>query len=136
MAESLRAVLEDVLSPYPAQSEGRLKIDGEDFRLDDRGATPIALLIHELATNATKYGALSVENGTVVLTISRDNDVAQIEWLERGGPILTGEPDHEGFGTKLAELSIVNQLGGTLDQKLGSGRFRRDRTGSDPNLAR
>ena len=114
VAESLRAVLEDVLSPYPAQSEGRLKIDGEDFRLDDRGATPIALLIHELATNATKYGALSVENGTVVLTISRDNDVAQIEWLERGGPILTGEPDHEGFGTKLAELSIVNQLGGTL----------------------
>ncbi len=113
-AESLQAVLEDVLSPYPAQSEGRLKVLGEDFRLDDRGATPIALLVHELATNATKYGALSVENGTVDVTIERDSDVAQLTWVERGGPILTGEPEHKGFGTKLAELSIVNQLGGTL----------------------
>jgi PAS domain S-box-containing protein len=117
VAESLLAVLEDVLSPYPALSEGRLAITGSDLRLDDRGATPIALLVHELATNATKYGALSVESGTVDVSVARDGEVAQLCWTERGGPIVTGEPAHQGFGTKLAELSIVNQLGGTLERK-------------------
>ena len=113
-AESLKAVFSDVLSPYPAREEGRLTIEGEDFRVDDRGATPIALLIHELATNAVKYGALSVESGTVDIQLSRIDKCAHIRWTERGGPRVAGEPSHQGFGTRLADLSIVNQLGGDL----------------------
>lgn len=113
---SLQAVLAEILSPYPALAEGRITIEGEDFRLDDRGATPIALLAHELATNAMKYGALSVPGGLVRIRTWRDEDAMHLTWVEREGPIITGEPEREGFGTRLAELSIVNQLGGTFER--------------------
>ncbi|HEU4819949.1 MAG TPA: PAS domain-containing protein [Qipengyuania sp.] len=114
--ESLLAVLSDILSPYPAMAEGRIGVTGEDLRIDDRGATPIALLIHELATNAVKYGALASDGGTIDLTLAREGEDCTITWVERGGPELDGAPEHSGFGTKLAELSVVTQLGGTLER--------------------
>lgn len=113
-AESLRALIRDVLSPYPAMAEERIRIEGEDERIDDRGATPIALLIHELATNASKYGAMSVENGTIHLGIERQGSDALIRWVEIGGPPVPGAPERTGFGTRLAEMSVVQQLGGSL----------------------
>lgn len=117
LPERLHGVFREILSPYPALSEGRIRILGDDLRLDDRGATPIALLIHELATNAVKYGALSTDDGTVTIGIVRDGDTVLIEWTEDGGPRLSAEPLHRGFGTRLAELSIVSQLGGTMDRE-------------------
>lgn len=126
--ESLKALFADVLSPYPALSEGRIAISGDDMRIDDRGATPIALLVHELATNAVKYGSLSNDQGTVTITLEREADDAIITWLELGGPSIQGPPAHEGFGTKLAELSVVNQLGGELDKEWrASGLFTKAR---------
>lgn len=116
LPERLQGVLEEILSPYPALGEGRITINGDDMRVDDRGATPIALLVHELATNATKYGALSSDSGTVAIAVRRDRDMVAIDWTERGGPPIDGAPDHHGFGTRLAELSIVGQLGGTIER--------------------
>lgn len=116
-AESLHAVIRDILSPYPAMAEGRIVILGDDLKLDDRGATPIALLIHELATNAVKYGSLSVDDGTVRIETQRVGSSGTISWEERGGPPIPQPPSHVGFGTKLAELSVVNQLGGTLERE-------------------
>jgi PAS domain S-box-containing protein len=115
-AESLRALFNEVLSPYPAMSEGRIRIGGDDLRIDDRGATPIALLVHELATNAIKYGSLSSDDGTVAIVVGHDGEMGTIDWDERGGPVLGGPPGHEGFGTKLADMSVVNQLGGKLER--------------------
>lgn len=109
---SLQAVITEILSPYPALEEGRIVIRGEDFTIDDRAATPIALLAHELATNAVKYGSLSVPNGKVAIRTDRQEGAMHMTWVERDGPVLTGAPTREGFGTRLAELSIVNQLGG------------------------
>jgi PAS domain S-box-containing protein len=117
LPERLHGVLNEILSPYPALTEGRIRIEGPDLRIDDRGATPIALLIHELATNAAKYGALSVPEGEVTVTVTRDRDDVRIEWRERGGPRLSGPPEHAGFGTRLAELSVVNQLGGSFERE-------------------
>jgi len=77
----------------------------------------VALLIHELATNASKYGALSSDRGTVEITVSSESEEGMVEWTERGGPAITGEPTHSGFGTKLADLSVVNQLGGTIERE-------------------
>lgn len=114
LPERLHGVLREILSPYPALSEGRITISGDDLRIDDRGATPIALLFHELATNSMKYGALSTAEGRVAIAIGRDDDDITIEWAEEGGPKLKGEPEREGFGTRLAELSICGQLGGTI----------------------
>ncbi len=116
-AESLLAVFRDILSPYPAMAEGRLAVTGEDLRIDDRAATPVALLVHELATNAVKYGALSSDSGTVDLTTRREGDWAEIAWVERGGPAVAGEPRQTGFGTRLIELTTVTQLGGTLERE-------------------
>ncbi len=83
--------------------------------VDDRSATPLALLFHELATNAAKYGALSVPTGHVELAVRRDDgEMVTLCWQEMGGPKLDATPDHSGFGSQLVELSAVRQLGGKV----------------------
>jgi PAS domain S-box-containing protein len=120
-SSSLHAMLRDLFAAYPALSEGRLTIGGSDLAIDDRGATPMALVFHELATNAAKYGALSVHEGTVDINSSVEDDVIQITWTENGGPEITGEPGRRGFGSQLAELSIVQQLGGEIGRNWQRG---------------
>ena len=114
LPESLHGIIRQILEPYPALSDSKIIVSGDDFRVDDRGATPIALVIHELATNAAKYGALSSSDGRVEIRTTSAGDEVKVEWLESGGPQLGGEPLRSGFGTKLMELSVVNQLGGTF----------------------
>ena len=96
----------------------RVLVSGDDPRIDDRSATPLALIFHELATNAAKYGALSVPDGQVHLTLSPADDVDgwMLEWRERGGPtpVQTGSA---GFGTRLMALSAERQLGGKVDRQ-------------------
>ena len=110
-------MLGEILSPYPALQDGRIRIRGDDVSLDDRGATPIALLFHELATNATKYGALSSVDGTVDVTIASDGQRVTIRWEEKGGPAVAGPPEHKGFGSKLVDLSLVDQMGGEIERE-------------------
>jgi PAS domain S-box-containing protein len=117
LPELLHSVLKEILSPYPALAEGRITIEGENIKIDDRGATPIALMFHELATNASKYGALSTSEGSVRIQVSRDGNDLCIRWTESGGPAIAGEPSREGFGTKLATLSISGQLGGAIKRR-------------------
>lgn len=124
LPERLHGVLREILSPYPALAEGRIRIDGDDLRIDDRGATPIALLFHELATNSMKYGALSSDSGQVRIEVRRDGPGVVIDWIETGGPPLDGPPEHEGFGTRLAELSIAGQLGGLITRDWRSEGLR------------
>ena len=111
---TLKALLEQILSPYPAIEEGRLTIEGDDLNVDDRSATPIGLVIHELATNATKYGALSVNEGSVAITSSVEDGHLILNWVEHGGPAVKPPTELNGFGTRLTEISIVQQLGGEL----------------------
>lgn len=111
---TLKALLRQILSPYPALDEGRLSIAGDDVGVDDRGATPIALVIHELATNSSKYGALSDPAGEVSLIIRAFDGRIGLTWQETGGPPVVGAPQSFGFGTRLTEISIKDQLGGTL----------------------
>ena len=112
--DSLHGILLGILAPYPAMDDGRITIDGPDVRVDDRGATPLALLVHELATNAMKYGSLTSADGRVGITTRVTDETLELRWQESGGPRLPGPPSHEGFGTKLSELSIVRQLGGSI----------------------
>jgi len=118
---TLKALLVELLRPYPALDEGRLTIDGDDVQVDDRGATPIGLVFHELATNATKYGALSTTEGRVRLVSKLREGQVEIDWVEQGGPSIHREPDLHGFGTRLTEISIVQQLGGTLERSWPEG---------------
>jgi two-component sensor histidine kinase len=70
-------------------------------------------VLHELATNAVKHGALSATSGRVMLTWELDRDRLHLSWRESGGPIVT-EPTHRGFGSTLINASIPYELGGTV----------------------
>jgi PAS domain S-box-containing protein len=113
---SLHGLLREILSPYDMESAPRYQITGDDIPVGDRSATPIALVIHELATNAVKYGALSMADGVVKIGTSRHDDSIEIKWKEEGGPRIANVPEHAGFGTRLSEISIVDQLGGTIER--------------------
>jgi PAS domain S-box-containing protein len=108
----LFAMLAELLAPY--QDGTRIVIEGEDAAIDDRSATPLGLVFHELATNAAKYGALSTPDGRVALTSLRDGDSQVLTWTETGGPAVT-PPLRTGFGSNLTRLSVEGQLGGRLD---------------------
>lgn len=114
IASTLQGLLTEILKAYPAQGEGRLTISGDDPEIDDRSATPIALVFHELATNSAKYGALSSERGTVDITIASRNDEIALHWIEARGPEILGEPASTGFGTKLVQLAVTQQLAGSI----------------------
>jgi len=113
---SLRALLEALLEPYAGGVQGRLLLAGDDVGFDDGAATPLALVFHELATNAAKYGAWSATNGEVRLTTQVDADTLSVQWRERGGPALAGAPAASGFGTTLAQISVESQLHGRIEK--------------------
>jgi len=115
---TLHAFLADLFKAY-SELEGlpRIVITGDDATFDDQAATSVALLFHELATNAAKYGALSVEGGRVTLDTRRLDDRFLLTWTETGGPKVAGAPTQTGFGSSLATLSVEGQLGGRLERK-------------------
>ena len=92
-------------------------IRGEDAVFDDQAATSVALLFHELATNAAKYGALSERGGVVTLDTERQEDRFVLTWSETGGPVIQSLPQRTGFGSSLASLSVEGQLGGRLSRE-------------------
>ncbi len=114
---SLRGLLQELFEPYQRIDGIRLKVTGDDVTIDDRSATPLALLFHELATNATKYGALATELGTVVVTVTASDDAVTLTWCEEGGPVVVEPTTPAGFGTQLIEMSAVRQLGGSVHRR-------------------
>jgi PAS domain S-box-containing protein len=114
---TLHAFLADLFKAY-SDIEGapRIILSGDDATFDDQAATSVALLFHELATNASKYGALSVEGGRVTLETRRAGERFVLTWTETGGPLIHGPPAHTGFGSSLASLSVEGQLGGRLER--------------------
>jgi two-component sensor histidine kinase len=121
---TIKTLLTQLLAPYPALDEGRLTIEGDDLPIDDRGATPVALVVHELATNASKYGALSSPAGQVRITVKAISGRVRLAWVEEGGPPIARPPELMGFGSRLTEISIVQQLGGTLERIWAPGGLK------------
>lgn len=120
----LIGLLTEILTPYPALNEGRIEIKGCDIAITDRAATPIALLFHELATNAVKYGALSNSTGLVRIECRIDaSDIVHLSWQETGGPAICRPPAQAGFGSKLAEMSVQRQLAGTMKRAFERSGF-------------
>jgi PAS domain S-box-containing protein len=114
---TLHAFLEALFRPYADDAGApRVLIDGDDALFDDQAATSVALLFHELATNAAKYGALSEAGGRVVLNTRLNGDRFILTWTERGGPAIAGPPTRAGFGSSLATVSVEGQLAGKLER--------------------
>ena len=114
---TLEAMIADMFRPYPAMQEGRIRYEGAIVDIDDQGATPLALLFHELATNAMKYGALSSLDGRVTIVVKVISGLVAIDWNEIGSPRIDMEPQTSGFGNVLTSLSVEQQLGGKLSRK-------------------
>lgn len=112
--DSLLGLLGELFEPYRRSNRHPITITGDEISIDDRSATPLALLFHELATNATKYGALSTDDGAVEIGIARGDEAATLCWVERGGPGVVAPTGPQGFGSQLIELSAVRQLGGKV----------------------
>jgi PAS domain S-box-containing protein len=102
------------LLPYRGEREGRVRINGPTIMLEPNTAQTIAISLHELATNAAKYGSLSTADGDVEIVWSRTADGRlSLRWTESGGPTTT-PPTHRGFGTRIMEKIIGGQLGGQV----------------------
>ena len=114
---TLHAFLADLFKAYGDLSGApRIILSGDDATFDAQAATSVALLFHELATNAAKYGALSREDGRVTLDTRQSGDRFVLTWTETGGPPVEGPPEHVGFGSSLASMSVEGQLGGRLER--------------------
>jgi PAS domain S-box-containing protein len=112
---SLHGMVKELLAPYQSASNERIQISGDDPGIDDQSATPLALLFHELGTNAAKYGSLSSELGFVTLAIQVDADSTVMQWHESCGPRITRH-SADGFGSSLIAMSVEKQLGGTIER--------------------
>jgi PAS domain S-box-containing protein len=106
------AIARQELAPYLDDHEARVRIEGPQTVLEPNAAQAVAVVLHELATNASKYGALSERQGRIGLAWSCAADGSlTFRWSEAGGPSVSA-PDHRGFGGLLIERT-VGQLGGT-----------------------
>ena len=117
---SLHGMLADLFSPYGSGDHARVEVAGDDLTIAARAATPLALVFHELATNSAKYGALSAEDGMVDLSIEDQGKALLLRWVERGGPPAKRNPK-EGFGSRLVEMSVTGQLGGSWERRFEPG---------------
>jgi PAS domain S-box-containing protein len=109
----LRNIVEKALSPF-ASLKRQIDVDGPDIRLLPKSALAVAMAMHELATNATKYGALSNGSGRISVqwaVAEQDVPHLQIVWAETGGPKVAA-PSSKGFGSRLIERGLAGQLGG------------------------
>lgn len=122
---TLHAFLQSLFQAYAdGTGAARIHIVGDDATFDDQAATSVALLFHELATNAAKYGALSLDGGHVDLVTRAAGDRFILTWTEHGGPPVNGVPGRAGFGSSLATLSVEGQLGGRLERDWAADGLR------------
>ena len=116
----LRELIQAQVEPFRPEDDKRLTLSGPPFRLANQAAQTIGMAIHELATNAAKYGAFATRAGRLSVTWSIEDDMLVLVWRERGAR-LRRRPVKSGFGTEIVE----RMLGGTLDAEI-ERTFHRD----------
>lgn len=116
-ATTLHRLIATILAPYDNCADDRQPraiIAGPDIPIGGAAVTSFALLLHEFATNAAKYGALSISEGVVDISCQEDADRFILTWTERGGPPVDRRTDGDGFGTVLGKATVRSQLGGEI----------------------
>lgn len=116
-AALLGDIITMLLAPYDDDGAfaGRIRVAVPRLGVGETAATGLALVIHELATNAMKYGALSAPEGTLDVSGSMVGDDVEIQWTERGGPEVVKPDGAIGYGSKLLHRTLAGHLGGTLE---------------------
>ncbi|HEX2256994.1 MAG TPA: HWE histidine kinase domain-containing protein [Afifellaceae bacterium] len=113
---SLEEIVRRALAPFELPG-GRMAVEGPEVRLSPKQALALSMALHELATNAAKYGALSNETGRIrvawELAPSSESIELRLTWTEEGGPPVR-PPARKGFGSRLIERSLASELGGAV----------------------
>jgi two-component sensor histidine kinase len=109
-------LLSVLLAPYDdlGAFSGRIRVSVPRMGVGEASATTLALVLHELATNSLKYGALSSDTGTLDVSSTSHDEEVVVVWTERGGPPVAGPTGEGGFGSKLINRAMSVQLGGTI----------------------
>jgi two-component sensor histidine kinase len=92
----------------------RIQVSVPDILVGESAITAMALVVHELATNSIKYGALSTETGSLDVTCTANDSEMVLVWTERGGPRVSAPREQTGFGSVLVKNTITRNLGGTI----------------------
>jgi two-component sensor histidine kinase len=106
-----------LLAPYDetAAFSGRIRVAVPRMGIGEQAASTLSMVIHELATNSVKYGALSSAEGSLDVSSRAEGDDLELLWAETGGPAIVGQPDLTGFGSRLIARTVSSQLGGRID---------------------
>lgn len=127
LAVNLRDVVDQILAPFgPREGDAsRFRIRGDDVRVPPKPAVTLAMMFHELATNAAKYGALSEAGAgrvevTWTVAPTADGQDLHIGWQELGGPVVA-PPTHKGFGSRLIEGGLARELNGEVHLDFAPG---------------
>ncbi|MEM6303863.1 MAG: chemotaxis protein CheB [Pseudomonadota bacterium] len=113
------AALKDLIGPETVEVYGRERVtlNGPDMRVNSQATLALGMAVHEMATNAAKYGAFSTDTGTVEVSWARINDSGgdrlELSWVERGGPEVFA-PEKQGFGSQLIRATLEGTLGGKV----------------------
>jgi two-component sensor histidine kinase len=116
-AADVRELILGATRLHSDEQAGRFRISGPELVVGSRAALALALMVHELATNAIKYGALSVSGAHVDIAWATQEVEGEttfsLTWTERGGPAVA-VPSRRGFGSRLIERGLAGQIGGTV----------------------
>lgn len=115
LGDLIRAVV-SAHEPASGRRASPVHIEGPAFSCSDHACSGLALIIHELATNAVKYGALKGSKGRITITWKTIGPMLHLEWSEKGGPVIKSAPTRSGFGSILAQRTVKGQFGGVLSR--------------------
>lgn len=113
-ASEFRSILRSVIEPHQTDGRQRFALAGDPVLMKPDAISGLALIFNELATNATKYGALAANEGAVAIDWHVEDDALEVRWQETGGMPIASAPEHSGFGSRLLDSTIVRQFGGQL----------------------
>jgi two-component sensor histidine kinase len=115
-AALLGDLLTVLLAPYDDMGafSGRVRVSVPRMGVGEQAATTLALVVHELATNSLKYGALSSPTGTLDIACAAHDTEVLVVWTERGGPPVAAPAGEGGYGSKLLNRAMTIQLGGSI----------------------
>ena len=111
---SLHTVISNLVEPHLHVQHEQMTLAGPTLQASPKASTNLALVVHELATNAAKYGALSTPEGRISVTWDITGEMLELTWVEQGGPEIDATPDRSGFGSRLIDLTVRNTLKGQM----------------------
>jgi PAS domain S-box-containing protein len=111
---TLQSLVRTIVAPFDEAGQPRIVPSGIEAGISGSAVTSLALLFHEFATNAAKYGALSVEKGSIKVVFAEEGDSILVHWTEHGGPPVTAPIGGLGFGDVMSRIAVSDQLGGEI----------------------